>query len=45
MAAERAAEREIVHEEAAPILAEVKHLRTELADLRQHLTSKPAGAG
>jgi voltage-gated sodium channel len=39
-AAERAAEREIIHEEAAPILAEVRHLRAELAELRKTLGSK-----
>ena len=45
MAAERAAEREIVHEEAAPILAEVKRLRSEIADLRKEMSAKAAGAG
>jgi voltage-gated sodium channel len=45
MAAERAAEREIVHEEAAPILSEVKRLRAELADMRKELSGKTAGAG
>ena len=39
-AAERAAEREIIHEEAAPILTEVKHLRTEVAELRKALAGK-----
>ena len=43
--AERAAEREIIQEEAAPILAEVKQLRNELADLRKELSGRPAGAG
>ncbi|MCC6889500.1 MAG: ion transporter [Hyphomicrobiales bacterium] len=42
-AVEREAEREIIHEEAAPILAEVKRLRGELADLRQELGAR-AGA-
>jgi voltage-gated sodium channel len=42
---ERAAEREIVHEEAAPILAEVKRLRGELADMRKELSGRMAGAG
>jgi voltage-gated sodium channel len=45
MAAEREAEREVMHEEAAPILAEVKRLRSELAELRQELASRTAGAG
>jgi voltage-gated sodium channel len=39
---ERAAEREIVREEAAPILAEVRRLRGEVADLRKDL-ARPAG--
>jgi voltage-gated sodium channel len=43
MAAERAAEREIVHEEAQPILAEVKRLRSDLADLRKELSAKAGG--
>ncbi len=45
-AAERATEREMIHEEAAPILAEVKRLRAELAALRADLrapVSKPGG--
>jgi hypothetical protein len=33
--AERDAERAIVHEEAAPILREVKSLRTEVAELKK----------
>jgi voltage-gated sodium channel len=37
---ERAAERAIMHEEAAPILAEVKRLRGELADLRKELAAR-----
>jgi voltage-gated sodium channel len=40
--AERAAEREIVHEEAAPILAEVKRLRAELADMRKEMAGRVA---
>jgi voltage-gated sodium channel len=43
MAAERAAEREIIHEEAAPILSEVKRLRGELADLRKELAGRTTG--
>jgi voltage-gated sodium channel len=46
MAAERAAEREIVQEETAPILAEMKRLRSELAELRKEIavgTGKPGG--
>jgi voltage-gated sodium channel len=39
-AAEREAEREIIHEEAAPILSEVKRLRGELADLRKELAAR-----
>ena len=42
MAAERAAEREIVHGEAEPILAEVRRLRDDLAALRKELSGKTA---
>jgi voltage-gated sodium channel len=45
LAAEREAEREIIQEEAAPILAEIKRLRSEVAELRAELgrpASKPA---
>ena len=42
-AAEREVERVIIHEEAAPILAEVKRLSSELAALRKDLAAKPAG--
>jgi voltage-gated sodium channel len=45
MAAEREAEREIVHDEAAPILAEVRRLRSELAELRKDLAGRTARAG
>jgi voltage-gated sodium channel len=41
-AVERAAEREMIQEEAAPILAEVKSLRTELAQLRAELAGRRA---
>jgi voltage-gated sodium channel len=41
-AAERAAEREMIQEESAPILAEVKGLRAEVAELRAELTRRPA---
>jgi voltage-gated sodium channel len=44
-AEERAAEREIVHEEAAPILAEVRKLRAELADMRKDMSGRMASAG
>jgi voltage-gated sodium channel len=37
MEAEREAEREMIHEEAGPILAEVKALRQEVATLRSDL--------
>jgi voltage-gated sodium channel len=37
-AAEREAEREMIQEEAAPILSEVKSLRKEVAELRAELT-------
>ncbi len=37
IAGEREVEREIIQEEAAPILAEVKSLRTEVAELRDEL--------
>lgn len=42
-AAEREAEREIVHEEAAPLIEEIKSLRVEVAALRQEIAggSKP----
>jgi voltage-gated sodium channel len=39
-AEERAAEREMIQEEAAPILAEVKSLRKEFADLRAEMGRK-----
>jgi voltage-gated sodium channel len=39
-AAEREAEREIIHEEATPILAEVRSLRAELAALRGELARR-----
>jgi len=39
---ERQAEREIIHEEAAPILAEVKNLRNEVAELRAELAGRTA---
>jgi len=40
--AERAAERDMIQEEAAPILSEVKHLRREVAELRAELTRAKA---
>jgi voltage-gated sodium channel len=46
MAAEREAERELVHGEAEPILAEVRRLRSDLAQLRKDLAvgaAKPGG--
>jgi len=36
---EREAEREIIHEEAAPILAEVRRLRGELSELRREVAA------
>jgi voltage-gated sodium channel len=39
-AAEREAEREMIHEEAAPILAEVKRLRAEVAQVRAELAQR-----
>jgi len=42
-AEEREVERVIIHEEAAPILAEAKRLSSELAALRKDLAAKPAG--
>jgi voltage-gated sodium channel len=39
-AAERKAEREMIQEEAAPILAEVKNLRAEVAALRTELAGR-----
>jgi voltage-gated sodium channel len=44
-AAEREAEREIVREEAAPILAEVRRLRAELAELRKDFSSSRTTGG
>jgi len=44
-AAERDAEREMIQEEAAPILAEVKRLRTEIAELRSELARPMSKAG
>jgi voltage-gated sodium channel len=41
-AAERAAERVMIQEEAAPILSEVKSLRREVAELRAELTRAKA---
>jgi voltage-gated sodium channel len=42
-AVEREAEREMIQEEAAPILAEVKNLRAEVAELRAELAGRLAG--
>jgi voltage-gated sodium channel len=44
-AAEREAEREMIQEEAAPILAEVKRLRTEVAELHTEIRERAAKAG
>ena len=44
-AAEREAEREMIQEEAAPILAEVKRLRAEVAELRSELAKPMSKAG
>jgi len=44
-AEEREAEREMIQEEAAPILAEVKRLGSELAALRKDLAGRAAGTG
>ncbi len=43
-AAEREAEREMIQEEAAPILTEVKNLRAEVAALRSELTKSASKA-
>ncbi len=43
--AEREAEREIVHEEAEPILAEVKSLRRDLAALRAEMAERVKAGG
>ena len=40
-AAEIEAEREIVHDETAPLLAEIKGLRAEVAALRQDVLGRP----
>jgi voltage-gated sodium channel len=42
--AEREAEREMIQEEAAPILAEVKRLRAEVAELREEMQGRTAKA-
>jgi voltage-gated sodium channel len=39
-AAEREAEREMIHEEAAPILSEVKRLRAEVTQMRAELSQR-----
>ena len=39
-AAEREAEREMIQEEAAPILREMKGLRAEVAELRKEVAGK-----
>ena len=44
-AAERETEREMIHEEATPILAEVRSLRAELAALRADLRQPAPGSG
>jgi voltage-gated sodium channel len=44
-ASEREAEREMIQEEAAPILAEVKGLRAEVAELRAELNGRLSKAG
>lgn len=42
-AAELEAEREIIHEEAAPILSEVRRLRAEVSELRAELSGRAKG--
>jgi voltage-gated sodium channel len=44
-AAEREAEREMIHEESTPILSEVKNLRAEVAALRSELAKSANKAG
>ena len=44
-AAEREAEREIMHEETAPMLAEIKSLRAEVAALPPEMRAGHAGGG
>jgi voltage-gated sodium channel len=44
-AAERESEREMIQEEAAPILAEVKGLRREVSELRAEIAGRGAGSG
>ena len=44
-AAERAAEREIIHEEAAPILSEVTTLRAEMAEMHRQMAKLAAKIG
>jgi len=44
-AAEREAEREMIQEEAAPILSEVKNLRKEVAELRAEISGRAKVSG
>jgi voltage-gated sodium channel len=44
-AAEREAEREMIQEESAPILSEVKTMRGEMADMRQQLSALASKVG
>jgi voltage-gated sodium channel len=44
-AAERAAERDMMHEETEPLLAEIKGLRSEVAALRAEIGGRGAGSG
>ena len=39
-----AAERDMIHEQATPILTELKSLRKEVADLRQEMAGRRGGA-
>jgi voltage-gated sodium channel len=41
---EREAEREMMHQEAEPIIEEMKRLRAEIGELKQHLLARSGNA-
>ncbi len=44
LAEEREAERELMHQEAEPIIEEMKRLRAEISELKQHLLARSGNA-